>query len=511
MSITLTDIPHKKDVPLFPDINPFSSTSTTTSASNEGMSDNSNSNTNNKPITTHQLDSIMSEFTRDETHADTVEGMLTGTDFNMNLLQGNIFSYGKNDTIKNPIQPFTTASTTSGGSNDIIVSYKEGLTNDDDDDVVSTSTTGITSAGKSQKLIDLEKKLTELTTKYTTQYRLYTDDLLTRSQFLQTNTQYLGKLVRDVSYTGTDASASFYYVNNYGYAHRYADADSITKNDTATCPTITTGVSVDPAFNPFGVTLSQFTDISGSAGFSRFADYTSYNMAGGVPCIVAKNVSKPVTGGGNKFAWVDVEGRKHEYADGIWPDKRHSTCLSAVVGEPVALTESQYNAIPVADSSMNASSECFRTNVSPSINTKLADLKKKIEDVVAEIKKENQNIVNTAANTTIVQREKTFAEKWADLDEDILAQIKTVLGDYYYPAVYLFWCCMILLAILLIFKIAFLFVAPGSVDTGNGESSSSGISLLGVVILSLIVIFVVFYYFKYTYNATVSVQQYNII
>jgi hypothetical protein len=151
--------------------------------------------------------------------------------------------------------------------------------------------------------------------------------------------------------------------------------------------------------------------------------------------------------------------------------------------------------------------------VAPTINTKLAEIKKKIDDVVSEIKAENQNILNNAANTTIIQRDKTLSEKWSNLDEDILAQIKQLLGDYYYPAVYVFWCFIILIAVLMIFKFAFLFVSPGGGGSGGGsygESDSSGVSLLGVVIMSLIVIFAVYYYFSYTYNLNVDITRNDI-
>lgn len=190
-------------------------------------------------------------------------------------------------------------------------------------------------------------------------------------------------------------------------------------------------------------------------------------MANYGPCITTRNVKLPgVSSSEDVYAWVDAEGKKHVYEKGIWPDKRHSSCLTAVVGEPLSLTANQYNAIPTAaDTPMKEGSECFRASVAPSINSKLAEIKKKIDDTVAEIKRENQNILNNVAHTTIIQREKTFAEKWESLDDDILAQIKKLLGDYYYPAVYVFWCFIILVAILWIFKFAFLFVSPGVAAT----------------------------------------------
>jgi preprotein translocase subunit SecG len=166
---------------------------------------------------------------------------------------------------------------------------------------------------------------------------------------------------------------------------------------------------------------------------------------------------------------------------------------------------------------MKEESECFRASVSPTIHTKLAEIKKKIDDTVAEIKKENQNILNTAANTTIIQRDKTLAEKWASLDDDILAQVKKILGDYYYPVVYVFWCFIILVAVLMVFKFAFLFISPGGggggggggIDGGNGDPNRSGtnMSLLGIVIMVLIVIFAVYYYFSYTYNLDVNITH----
>lgn len=473
------------------------------------------------------MSSLMTEYAKDvepngenkRRNKNNQEGMLTGTSLNMNLLQGDLLQYGRYDLQKNPIQPFTqrmlegfSSSRGNGGSGGV-VSYKEGLTNDDRA-TVSATTTGTTSAGKSQNLLDLEKKLSELTTEYTNQYRLYTEDLLTRSRFLQTNSQYLNKLVRDISYSGSDASAAFYYVNSFGYTHRYKDLSSVLLYDDKTCPAITRNDALpsNDASNPFKITPSSFVDICGG-GFSKFSDLASYDMKGYTPCITTRNVKLPgLSSSEDKYAWVDFEGKKHVYEAGVWPDKRHSSCLTSVVGEPITLTANQYNSLPTAeDAPMKPDSECFRASVSPTINSKLADIKKKIDETVAEIKKENQNILNSVANTTIIQREKTFAEKWGFLDDDILAQIKKLLGDYYYPAVYVFWCFIILVAVLMIFKFAFLFVSPGGGgDNGNvaeGNGNGGGVSLLGIVIMSLIIIFAVYYYFSYTYDLDVSVTR----
>jgi hypothetical protein len=514
---------NKEKSPLFPNSTPFSIDNFQTKAAGSGGSE-PPVKIDNDAALDNTLSALMTEYSSDtgksggtaekSTSEKKTEGMLTGTSLNLNLLQGDLFSYGKYDTLKNPIQPFTVSQAGNGG----VVSYKEGLTNDvsgSSSNTVSTTTTGTTSAGKSQALLDLEKKLSELTTDYTTQYRLYTDDLLTRSQFLQSNSQYTGKLVRDISYSGTDASAAFYYVNSFGYTHRYKDLSSVLLYDSKTCPTMTRDVTLtESASNPFKLTSASFIDISGSgsAGFSRFADYASYDMVGNTPCLTTKNVKSGSTD--PEYAWVDAVGKKHVYEKGVWPDKRHSSCLTAVVGEPVELSPEQYNAIPTAsDTPMKADSECFRASVSPTINSKLADIKTKIDATVAAIKAENQNILNNAANTTIIQRDKTFAEKWGNLDEDILAQIKTWLGNYYYPAVYVFWCFVILVAVLMIFKFAFLFVSPGGGGDGagsegsNGGGESSGVSLLGVVIMALIVIFAVYYYFSYTYNLNVDITR----
>ena len=465
--------------------------------------------------------SLMSEYAKDtnDTKAKSKqEGMLTGTSLNLNLLQGDLMNYGRYDLDKNPIQPFTDRIQETLSSSGV-VSYKEGLTTDDNKSsasTVSTISSGTTSAGKSQKLLDLEKKLSELTTEYTSQYRLYTEDLLTRSRFLQTNSQYLNKLVRDTSYSGNDASAAFYYVNSFGYTHRYKDLSSVMLYDDKTCPTISRSDTLpsDDKMNPFKITPASFIDISNGSsggGFSRFSDLASYDMNGNLPCITTKNVKlSGASSSEDQYAWIDYEGKKHVYEKGVWPDKRHASCLTSVVGEPLSLTANQYNSIPtVTDAPMKENSECFRASVLPTINSKLADIKKKIEDTVTEIKKENQNILNSAANTTIIQREKTFAEKWGSLDDDVLAQIKKLFGNYYYPAVYVFWCFIILIAVLMIFKFAFLFVSPGgggdSGNMGDGNGNGGGVSLLGIVIMVLIVIFAVYYYFSYTYNLDVDI------
>jgi hypothetical protein len=473
------------------------------------------------------MSSLMTEYAKDMKASEkkNQEGMLTGTSMNTNLLEGDLINYSRNDITKNPIQPFTEQLQKLDESVGV-VSYKEGLTNDDrprltvNPTTVTSATTGTTSAGKSQKLIDLETRLSALTTEYTTQYRFYTDDLMTRSQFLQTNTQYLNKVIRDISYVGLDASAAYYYVNPFGYTHRYADLSSVMLYDSATCPQIKRDEAYlnTDVLNPFKMTPQSYIDISGGTaggGFSRFKNLNSYNMAGYIPCIAARNIKLPgSTASEDKYAWVDTEGRKHIYSPGVWPEKRHPTCINTVVGDPIVVTANQYNSLPTAeDQPMGENSECFRVNVSPTIHSKLAEIKKKIDDTVEEIKKENQSIVNNVANTTIVRREKTSAEKLASLDDTILAKIKQLLGDSYYPLVYVFWCFIILIAILVIFKFAFMFSSPG--ENGGGEGGGEGgasIPLLGVVIMALIVIFAVYYYFSYTYNlSTSSNARYSVI
>ena len=472
------------------------------------------------------MGSLMTEYAKDTTGAKNAKdgmGTLTGTSMNMNLLQGDLVNYSRYDTDKNPIQPFTTQLEQMDKQSGV-VSYKEGLTNDDSSSSVSASKKGTTSAAKSQKLIDLEKKLSELTTEYTTQYRLHTDDLVTRSRFLQTNSQYLNKIVRDLSNTGSASgeSVAYYYVNPFGYTHRYKDISSVLLYDDKTCPKIERDETITSSDNPFKIRTSSMVDISsGTAGggFARFSDLASYDMGNYGPCITTKNVKLAgASSSEDVFAWVDTEGKKHVYEKGVWPDKRHSSCLTSVVGEPIVLTKNQYDAIPTAaDTLMKENSECFRASVSPTINIKLAEIKKKIDDTVAEIKKENQNILNDAANTIIVQRDKTLAEKWASLDDDVLGFVKKLLGDYYYPAVYAFWCFIILVALLLIFKFAFMFVTPGGGGSGGSDgsggeggaadASGNGVSLLGIAILALIVIFAVYYYFSYTYNLDISVTK----
>jgi hypothetical protein len=505
---------------LFPNATPFSLDNFNKKGSQEGLT------VENDAGLDKAMAVLMTEYAKDiddtanKPAKKNQEGMLTGTSMNLNLLQGDLVNYSRYDMDKNPIQPFTDLHQARDEKVGV-VSYKEGLTNDPASaSTVTATTTGTTSAGKGKRLLDLEKKLSELTTEYTTQYRLYTDDLLTRSRFLQTNSQYLNKIVRDISYSGTDASAAFYFVNSFGHTHRYKDLSSVLLYDSKTCPTITRNESLpsDDRANPFKIAPASFIDISGGSaggGFSKFSDLASYDMANHGPCITTRNIKLPgASSSEDVYAWVDAEGKKHVYEKGVWPDKRHSSCLTAVVGEPLSLTANQYNAIPTAaDQPMKENSECFRASVAPSINTKLAEIKKKIDDTVAEIKKENQNILNNAANTTIIQREKTFAEKWASLDDDILDTIKKLLGVYYYPAVYVFWCFIILVAILMIFKFAFLFVSPGGGGGGGGEGGSEGggegggVSLLGVVIMALIVIFAVYYYFSYTYNLDVDITR----
>jgi hypothetical protein len=52
-----------------------------------------------------------------------------------------------------------------------------------------------------------------------------------------------------------------------------------------------------------------------------------------------------------------------------------------------------------------------------------------------------------------------------------------------------------------------MFVSPGGGTSSGEDGESSGVSLLGVVIMALVVIFAVYYYFSYTYNLDVDITR----
>ena len=300
---------------LFPSANPFSldNSENKNKVVHEGLAQIQNDEGLDKALT-----SLMTEYSKDNAK-NAKEGMLTGTSANINLLEGSLMNYSRYNTDKNPIHPFTEQLEEMDRKVGV-VSYKEGLATDDQTRQLpvreglttsgSTTTTGTASVSKSQKLIDLENKLSALTTEYSTKYRLYSDDIITRSQFLQTNTPYLNKVIRDISYSDTDVSGAYYYVNSFGYSHRYKDLSSVVLYDVSTCPTLTrdtVNIPVTDKRNPFQITTASFLDMSGGTtggGFSRFDKLKSYDMSANTPCIAAKNVKLPgATSSEDKFVF----------------------------------------------------------------------------------------------------------------------------------------------------------------------------------------------------------------
>lgn len=421
---------------------------------------------------------------------------LTGTDVNLNLLQGSIFNSAD---AGHHIKPFPTAR--NEGSTPLSVSdVREGHANYERNSPAITTHNAATNSVyvgvKSQKVLDLEKRLNELTSLYTSQYRIYTDDLMTRNQFLQSKSEYLNKFVRDPSGTDVSGVGTYYYINRHGYTHKY-DVSNVQFNDASSCPVIPqTG-------NPLVINEASVPVLRG--GISQFTGYNGPNMVAGQPCLAGVNIQKKDT---QEFAWVDTAGVKHVYQAGIWPDKRDETCKTQNVGEPIVLPANKYDAIPTDTANpMTASSMCYKMNVDAAANQRLIDLNREIAKVTAEISAENQNVANQAAMQAGTKGEQARHEDDNDSHNDILKTFKKLYNVPIFRS--LFWGIVILIGIIIVFRLLFDSGSSGSSATdeyGNPINNGGRTSLFGIAIASLLFIFVVYYLSRLNLSSTVQIQ-----
>lgn len=207
-------------------------------------------------------------------------------------------------------------------------------------------------------IINLDKEFNQLLILYTKNYKLLIQELENNNKYNDVISKYANK---NVNYNGDK-----YYINNYGFAHKYEDENSWT-NRSNSC-----------SLNPINIDADEFNKLK-----------ESVNMGIGQECGVAGfNIENKSN---SERAWVDIEGRKHVYSDEIWNNK-NKTCESRITK---VLSENLYNNIPEFNKMTNTST-CNNINVDPKIlnnisylNNKLLNLAKKIlEDIEILSKKD---------------------------------------------------------------------------------------------------------------------------
>ena len=206
---------------------------------------------------------------------------------------------------------------------------------------------------QAKNLQALENQFNSVLSTYITTYKTMNEDIVNRRDRLRAVNKYFGKAV-------SDNDENFYYVNDYGYTHKYA-SDAWVKNDKS-CPN-----------NLTNITKNELEILQDSVA-----------MEPGQPCKIAgKNVQNKAT---NEVAWVDIKGVKHVYSDISWKGKQKSCNI-----KPIVLSDDKYNMIP-SGSNMTTTTVCDELGVDPNIWIQLSELNKNLIEISKKIQTEMGNV-----------------------------------------------------------------------------------------------------------------------
>lgn len=183
---------------------------------------------------------------------------------------------------------------------------------------------------------NIENMFNNTLAEYTQTYQLFSQDILNKSQTKKRVVDYLGKVI-------SDEDGNNYYVNNFGYTHKYSP--NAWENNNSSCPS--TIVSFTGKLDDLEIVLP---------------------MNSGQPCKLAgKNIKNIDT---LEEAWVDIKGVKHPYTQ----DGKSDTCSE----KSIEISALDYNLIP-SGASMRTTDMCVSLDVNPILWNKLDNLNKKLK------------------------------------------------------------------------------------------------------------------------------------
>jgi hypothetical protein len=235
---------------------------------------------------------------------------------------------------------------------------------------------------------DLQSRFDELVSKYMTLKKQVFEDIMLNKDKRDKYYNYYGK---SVFYDG-----AYWYINEYGTAHKYNPGEKTWANKSKSCPQKITG-SLD---------LSEFTK--------------GPNMAASQACGVAGNNIMNEDSG--EIAWVDIQGNKHVYSSDAYVN-RPSVCNK----EPIILSSIEYNAIPEGPP-MTKNDYCLTANINEDEYKKLLDLNKEIMAVAKKLSLQIPDLRNVDEKTQIsvenerkklLQRIKTLENEELKINEHI--------------------------------------------------------------------------------------------
>jgi len=305
-------------------------------------------------------------------------------------------------------------------------------------------------------LQNIENKFNQTLALYAQTYKQFNEDLLTKRQSSKKIVDYLGKVV-------SDTDGKNYYVNNFGFTHKYSDNSWEKNNDS--CPSTST---------PYNRKMSNFK--------------SALPMVQGQPCKIAgQNIKNKDT---KEEAWVDIKGIKHPYSN----KNKNEGCST----EPIELSASDYNLIPTGGA-MSSSDECLSLDVNPNLWARLQKLnetlKKQAIQLSEEINKLSLEDSNTKQQLMNKRQQLLSYIETAERDRNDITNSNTMLmqivgeesdssmrmtSNYYS---YIIW----------IFIVIFIISLTVAASTSNGEKVT-GITY--VIVAIFVLMFLVYLYNK---------------
>lgn len=200
-----------------------------------------------------------------------------------------------------------------------------------------------------------ENEFNQTLAEYNQTYKMLSEDILNKTQSNKQIVNYLGKVI-------SDNDGNNYYVNNFGFTHKYSQGAWDGNNESCSN-----------------------TAISYTGNMSDFQ--TGMNMNTGQPCGIAGQIVKNTDT--SEEAWVDIKGVKHAFSE-----SKPSNCAST----PIELNASDYNLIPTGNP-MKSTQSCVALDVNPTLwarlealNTKLKNLAKNTVNEISGIELESEEL-----------------------------------------------------------------------------------------------------------------------
>lgn len=234
---------------------------------------------------------------------------------------------------------------------------------------------------KIEGLSNIENDYNQLLAQFSQTYKQFSEELLNQNQTKKQIVDYLGKVI-------SDTDGNNYYVNSFGYTHKYSS--SAWQANNSSCPNTTT--SFNGNFNSF---------------------QTGAAMNPGQPCKIAGQIIKNTSSG--ETAWVDIKGIKHPFS---------GTKSNSCSGTPIQLNEQDYNLIP-SGSAMGSTDTCLALDINPTLYNKLQSLNKQIKSKANQLVSQmnSLNLSNSQAQASLNNKRNTMmkqANQVSDINKKVI-------------------------------------------------------------------------------------------